>query len=150
MQQLLFVRLHHYLVQHHPDLILSLQEENRVSAYLQAKVKSIGSAIKEMQENETPAWLLEEQCMHLLIEDLNPSRYDYLLTILGEEFEPVCEEWRQHGILMYEVVNLIYHCQPVFNTLHFCTDNEENRKIRYAITGAISEYLDQNQYANGL
>ena len=50
-------------------------------------------------------------------------------------------EW----IILPEAINMISYCDSVFNDLQFSEENEDNQFIRYAICGAISEYLDSNR-----
>ena len=38
---------------------------------------------------------------------------------------------------------MIAYCQSVFDDLNFSEENEENRFLRYAITGVIKEYLEE-------
>jgi predicted AAA+ superfamily ATPase len=40
------------------------------------------------------------------------------------------------------------YCQSVFDDLNFSEENEDNRFLRYAITGVLKEYLDNVKSEN--
>jgi hypothetical protein len=40
---------------------------------------------------------------------------------------------------------MINYCNSIFDDLRFVEENEDNQFIRYAITGAVSEYLESNR-----
>ena len=142
MQQILIAKLHEYITQNNLDLLIALQQESRVSVYLKDKVDAAGPLVDELVAENTPAYLIEERCMDYLTKDLRPSRFNYLLTILDEEFENDYTQLEENGILTYEIINLIDACKPVFETLGFTEDNEDDQHLRNAIIGAVKEYLD--------
>jgi hypothetical protein len=37
---------------------------------------------------------------------------------------------------------MIHHCQSTFDDLKFSDETEDNQFLRYAIIGAVSDYLD--------
>jgi len=154
MQEILIQKLHHYVSENNPDLLIQLQGESRVTAYLQEKVAAIDEILKELLTEEKPSYIIEELCLNELTKDLKPSRFNYLKEILEEEFNEHYQRLRDAGIVTTELINLIQTCQPVFDELNFTEENEESRFIRYAITGAISEYLKGNSenenVSNGL
>jgi hypothetical protein len=142
MKEQLIARLHQYIRDNNPDLLIFLQQEGVVTAYLQEKAEAIEPLLKQLHADETPAYITEQRCMDALTAELRPSRFNYLSAILEDEFELVFQSFKKNGILTYEIINLIEACQPVFNELGFTTANEDHPQLRNAITGAISQYLD--------
>ena len=87
MQELLTNKLHQYISENNPDLLLSLEEENKTSSFLTDKVNGINHLIKQLKEAHTPQYITEEVCMETLTKELRPSRFNYIKDILEEEFE---------------------------------------------------------------
>jgi len=145
MQQVLIAKLHDFLIQNNIDLLITLQTESKVSSYLKDKVNSLGPLVDELLAESTPAYIIRERCMDELTKDLRPSRFNYLISVLDEEFETDYSRFEESGILTYEVINLIEVCKPVFEALGFTVENEDDRHLRYAITGAVKEYLENKQ-----
>jgi hypothetical protein len=142
MQQVLIEKLHEYIIQNNVDLLIALQQHSQVSKYLKDKVDSVSLLIEELLSEDTPAYIIEERCMDVLTRDLRPSKFNYLITILEQEFEDDFTRLKENGILTYEVVNLIEACKPVFETLGFSEENEDDKHLHYAITSSVKEYLE--------
>lgn len=141
MQEILIRKLHEYIQENNPDLLVTLQEENRVTDYLQECVASVDELIHQLlAENKAPS-VIEQVCMEELVKPLLPSRFNYLKEILQDEFLNYYTRLEQAGILRTELVNMVAACDPVFDELHFSVANEDDRFLRYAITGAMYEYL---------
>ena len=154
MKELLIQKLHHYIIANNPEVLIELQGESRVTDYLETKVTSIKEMLEQLQADRNPEYIIEEVCMKELTKDLKPSKSNYIKEILEEDFNQQYGQFRDAGILTTEIINLIKFCQSVFEDLRFSEENEDNRFIRYAITGMISEYLQQNSenenVSNGL
>ncbi len=144
MQDVLIAKLHQYITDNNPDLLILLQQEKRVSDYLKEKVAAIIPMLDELLAVSSPAYLIEESCMAELTNDLRPSKFNYLISVLEEEFEPDYNQLKEDGILAYEIINLIEVCRPVFEALAFTGERESDRHFRYAITGVIKEYFENN------
>lgn len=145
MQEVLIAKLHQYIIDNNPDLLITLQQEERVSGYLKEKVAAIAPMLDELLAVNTPAYIIEEHCMDELTKDIRPSKFNYLISVLEEEFEPDYYRLKESGILTYEIINLIEVCRPVFNALGFTEERESDRHLRYAITGVIKEYFEYKQ-----
>jgi hypothetical protein len=78
--------------------------------------------------------------MHLT-QSLRPSRYCFVKDILEEDFEEIYNRLEESGILIFEVLNMLSACTVIFDELGYTEENEDNRFLRYAITGVIEEYL---------
>lgn len=145
MQEVLIVKLHQYISENNPDLLITLQNRDYVSGYLKEKVAAIAPMLDKLLAANTPAYVIEDRCMDELTKDLRPSKFNYLTSILEEEFEPDYYQLKESGIFTYEIINLIEACMPVFETLGFAEETENDRHLRYAITGAVKEYFENKQ-----
>ena len=143
MQELLIRRLYDYIRDNNPDLLLILLEENRLTDYLHENVSSIDQLINQLlSENKGPS-LIEELCLQELTRPLLPSRFNYLSTLLEEEFQQEHDRLERAGILTTELINMIIACDPVFDEMEFSTANEDDRYLRYAVMGAVHEYFNE-------
>jgi len=143
MQETLKNNLHEYIRQNNPDILLTLEEERGVSKYLNDKVNGISELLNQLENENKPAYIIEEICMDTLTKDLRPSRYNYITNILQEDFEFAYQQTQKSGTLLYEVINIMAYCKPVFELIGFTEENEDNRQLRYAVTGIINEYLSK-------
>ncbi len=141
MQAKLKEKLWSYIVQHNPELVLRLQEQQSVTQYLEAKVNGIMPQVTQQLEEGKPLYIIEEIALDELTAALKPSRYQYLLTVLEEEFPQDYERLKESGTLTYEIVNLIETCKDIFNDFDFNIENEDNRHLRYAVIGEMHNYL---------
>ncbi len=144
MQEILIRKLHAYIRDNNPELLLTLEEENRVTDYLYENVAAIGGLLNQQLADNKPTSVIEEHCMEEMTRQLKPSRYNYLKAILEEEFPSKFERFHHTGILKTEIINLITVCDPVFHELNFSEEKDNDRYLRYAVTGAVHEYLKVN------
>lgn len=142
MQGTLINNLYQYIRANNPDILLDLEETGSATTYLSDKVSSVDFFYKQLSAEGKPAYIIEELCMNFLTQDLKPSRYNYIRNTLEAEFELKYDQLSQSGLLLYEVSNIVKYCQSVFDDLNFSEANEDNRFLRYAITGVIKEYLE--------
>jgi hypothetical protein len=142
MKGTLITNLYQYIRENNPDALIELEESRSVTKYLSDKVSTVDSLLEQLTTENKPAYIIEELCMGFLTEDLKPSRYNYILNILESEFEKKYNQFIESGIVLCEVCNIIKCCQPVFDDLNFSEENEDNRFLRYAITGVLGEYLN--------
>ena len=145
MKENLIGKLLGYIRDNNPDILFALEAEDKLRPWLYEKIDGIEDLLLELKSNKQPDYIIEEACMQELTKDLRPSRHNYILNLLEQEFESDYKWLVQSGLLQHEVINMIGYCQPVFNDLKFSEENEDNRFIRYAICGALSEYLDSNR-----
>ena len=140
MQELLTIKLRQYLAVHHADLLLSLEEEGRVEAYLQEKVQGISGEMETLLAGDTPAYMAEIHCMDILIQSLGASKYDYIYNLLEDEFEENFTTLERQGILLYEIINIIQHCGELLEDF-----DEDDKLLKYAVVGTIAEYFANPQ-----
>jgi hypothetical protein len=141
MENMLKEKLWFYIIHNNPDLMFTLQEEYTVTDYLNEKVNGVKSIMEDMLSEGTPQYIIEEICLNVLTEDLKPSRFLYICSLLEEEFEDTYAAFSESDILTYEVINLMESCRPVFETIGFTKENEEDPTLRNALIGQIADYL---------
>ena len=64
--------------------------------------------------------------------------YDYLRLVLEEEFLAVYLRFINHGILHYELTNILEICAPLMEGL-----DEDDRFLKYEVIGTIADYLQE-------
>lgn len=141
MQNVLMQKLWTYIVHNNPELMLSLQESWSVTRYLEEKVNTVMPLVAQLLDEGRPQYIIEELCFNVMTEELKPSRYQYIRSVIEEEFNADYERMKESRTLTYEVVNLIEACKGVFNDFNFNSENEANRHLRYAIIGQVQDYL---------
>lgn len=145
MHDLLINKLHDYIRQNNPDLLIALEESGDVTQYLTNKVIAINDLFRQLQKENRSEYIIEEIFIEALTRELRPSKYNYIISILEEEFEREYRELLKSGTTTYEVINMMAYCKPVFEARGFTEENEHNRHLRYAITGTISNYFEHNK-----
>ena len=141
MKEILINKLHEYIKENNPDLLLQLEEDGKVTEYLSGRVSTVNALLNQFDKGQ-PVYIIEDTCMDILTQDLRPSKYNYINNILEEEFESTYQQLKESATLKFEVINLIHQCQSVFEDLNFSEENEDNRFTRYTIIGCVSEYFE--------
>lgn len=141
MKEILKEKLWAYIIINNPDLMISLEEDHSVIQYLDTKVNEVMPLAEQLLNEGKPNHIIEELCINVMTEDLKPSRYQYIRSVLEEEFPRDYERLKENGTLTYEVVNLIAVCEQVFSDFDFNKENEDNRFLKYAIIGQVHDYL---------
>lgn len=142
MKATLINNLYQYIKDNNPDILLEMEEAGNATQYLSDKVNAIDSLVIQLKQQGRPQYIIEETCMNALTEDLKPSRYNYILHILEIEFEQQYNQFIESGLLLFEISNMIRQCNSTFDDLNFSEENEDNRFLRFAITGVIKDYLE--------
>jgi hypothetical protein len=141
MKELLLRRLHSYLLEYHTDLLISLQEDHRLTEYLHRKVSSVKNYWEQLQVENRPDYVIEALCLEELTCDLRPSRFAFVRNLLEEEFDTDYRRMLDCGILSYEVINLIGACEPIFGIYGLTDDTDDRKELRFAVIGMISKYI---------
>lgn len=141
MKDSLINKLHEYIRENNPDVLMQLEEDGKVNEYLSDRLSTVVVLLNQLNKGQ-PGYIVEETCMDTMTQDLRPSKYNYINNILEEEFESTYQQLKESGTLKFDVINLIHQCQSVFEDLNFSEENEDNRFTRCAIIGCISEYLE--------
>ncbi len=142
MQDVLRQYLYRYLKDNHPDILVRLEDEAMVIDYLNQQLSTVTHLL--IREG-IPGYIMEAECMEILTADLKPSKYLYIATILEEEFAADYAVFISLGVLPFEVINMMTHCNYVFDWIGFTEDNEDDNFLRYLIIGAVSECLEGNR-----
>lgn len=141
MKNILMNKLQIFLVQNNPDVLITLGGESGVTKYLEEKVRALGDLPEELLTEGKPAYIVEEICLNELTAEFRPSKFNYILAVLEDEFEAEYAKWLESGVLTFEVINLLHTCNPIFVYLGFTEENEDDRKLRYAIIRTIQQHL---------
>ena len=64
--------------------------------------------------------------------------YDYVKLVLEEEFLATYLRFSKHGILHYELTNILEVCSPLIRGL-----DEDDRFLKYEVIGTIAAYLQE-------
>jgi hypothetical protein len=131
-----------YLSEHNPDVLVGLQESGMVQHYLEEKVGSIEMLCENETGQKLPDYIVDEVMLNAVTEDLKPSRFHYVAEIFEEEFTATYHNFRESGVLVYEIINILKACEPVFEAYPLTNENEANRLRHLAVAGTIRHYLD--------
>lgn len=142
MREIIINKLLEYIRENNPEFLIQLEQEGKLTEFLFDKMNAVKSLLIQPSKKR-PSYIIEDACMDILTQDLKPSKYNYIASILEEEFETTYQQLKASGILKFEVLNMITECQSVFDDLRFSVENESNQFLRYAITGTIKEYLEK-------
>lgn len=141
MQEALVNLLHDYIRKNNPDLLISLQQENKVIQYLKDSVSAADGLINQLSAAHKPASMIEELCMEEITMPLRPSRFNYLKALLEEEFPSEYMKLDQNGLLVTELINMITLCNSLFEEFGFSEKTEDNYHLRYMIMGSVYEHV---------
>lgn len=130
-----------YIANENPDLMYDLQEDYKVSDYLDEKVGNIIPEIEHLLNDGLPMVTIQEICMEKLTKDLKPSKFQYIREIIEKEFPIAYEALQQSGMLTFEVINIIDSCERVFDRFGFSADTIESKGMRYAVIAEVDFYL---------
>ena len=122
--------------------MFDLQQKRRVDIFLEQQVSSALSTAKSLTESGYSQSAVLDICSKQLALDLGPSRYQYIVSVLSQEFESIYAGLKESGLLLIEAVNLVSYCKPTFRSLGFGVNKEDEKQIYLAITGMISEYFE--------
>ena len=143
MQQLLKQKLHDFIRNNNPDILVALEADKSVSKFIDAKVDTVKFLLEDLVRENKPAYIVEELSLNELTKEFKPSKFNYIINILEEDFEFAFYSLEKSGLILYEVANIINQCEEVFQAFDFNEENEDSWQLRYAITGIISEYLSK-------
>ena len=149
MEILLKEKLLEYLEDNNPDTLFSLQSEGSLDSYIEQKIDSVKGLIRRLEAEGNPSFIIESSCMDEMTESLRPSKFNYIMDILDEEFIAEYVLLQSTGTLVYEVINMIAFCKYIFEELDFNEDTEYSRVLHYAITGMIHEYFNDRMSEKG-
>lgn len=138
----LMERLWAHIVVHNPEFMEKLKEDNSVTQYLETKVNVVIPILEQHLSEGKPDYAAAELCLNLLIEDLMPSRFDYIQNMLLEDFREERNDFVTAGTLFHESVKLVEVLKHEFEEVGFSEENKEHSKVYYAIATQVSLYLE--------
>ncbi len=142
MREQLKKKLFEYIAGYNPELLLKFEGQLTVTTYVDYKVTSVMDQVKQWLSVGVPGYEAEEMALAAMIAELRPSKFIYLKNVLEEDFSREAEAYLEAGVLTSELVNLIEHCQETFTTFGFSEENQNDRKLRYAIIADIADYIN--------
>ena len=137
--------LHAHLIQNHPDLLIKLQEEGKLTEWLTDQVKAVSATMAQLRKEGKPPYIIEEVCLDAMTSELPPSKFNCISEILFEEFENDYYRLKRTGILTYEILNMMEACAPVFEKIGFSEESCNDLVSRYAVKGTIRQYLKKEK-----
>ncbi|WP_442795409.1 DUF1896 family protein [Pelobium manganitolerans] len=144
MQSILKTRLHGYLCESHPDLLIHLEETFSLNKYLEEKIAAIGLFLQKLIESGKPSYIIKELCMKRLTEDLKPSKFLYLKSLLEEEFMGDYLMMEENGTLTFEAVNIIGKADHIFQQYPLLDSAKNQTELRLALIAFVNDYLINN------
>lgn len=144
MNEIIISKLLDYIRDNNPDLLFELEADDKLTGWLQEQAVAAETMLSQSGSKTEPGYIIIDECVNEVTKNLRPSRYNYILNVMEQEFATTYNQLSASGILQHEAINIIGHCSSVFDDLHFSEENEDNRFIYYAIAGSISEYLESN------
>jgi len=142
METILIEKLRRYIIHNNPDILINLQMDFSVTQYLEEKVQSIQLLLNELLAEGKPSYIIEEVCLSELTKDLRPSKFNYIRSVLEEEFEQDFLLTKKNNTLTYEIMNIITECESVFEIFGFTEETEGSKDLRYAVAGTIQQFLE--------
>lgn len=141
MEALLQQKLHAYLIDNNPDILVTLQSTKAVTSYLEQKVSTVMDEAELLLRDEKPAGEVIAYCMDALTADLRPSKYHLISRLLAEDFEKEYTLMREAGTLTYEIINILSACSQVFEETPLTAANEDDRMLHFQLLACIQDYL---------
>ncbi|CDT07141.1 conserved hypothetical protein [Sphingobacterium sp. PM2-P1-29] len=143
MYQQLKEKLWSFIVHNNPDLMFNLQDEYKVTEYLETKVSAVMPTVMKLLEEGKEGYAILELCMNEMTAELKPSRYHYISSIILDEFPNDYARLREAGQLSYQTVILVDSCKETFDTFHFCEENKHDLLLKEALHAAIRIHFKQ-------
>jgi len=130
-----------YVVENNPDLVIGMQKDYSLAQFLDDKIEIIKPMVAELSAEHRPPYLIEQLCMQTMTEQLRPSRFSYIRSVLESEFPEDFYKLEVLGIINYEIMNLLEECKKIFDEFSFSQDHEDDQSMRNTIIGQVHEYL---------
>ncbi|NLU94856.1 DUF1896 family protein [Chitinophaga sp. Ak27] len=141
MEKLLKEALQRYVAEYYPDMVQQFTADVPLSTYLEDRVTLVRPLMDELIAQGETAQQIVDACMQQIIKDLPPSKYQYLLMVLQEEFPDDYKNFKTAGVLRYKMIQLIGHCQQAFEDFDFDTQVPPDHRLEHRVIGEIAGYL---------
>jgi len=141
MEAVLLENFRIYLIHNNPELILMHGSGYSLPDYIAEKMNSVRPLMNQLIAEGHPDYLVSLICHSKLIEDLRPSKANYIRGILEAQFPQDTFRMKEYGVLTYGLVNLIALCNPLFQAYGFSKSNQENSDLKTEIITVIHDHL---------
>ncbi len=145
MYQQLKEKLWSFIVHNNPDLMFNLQDEYKVTEYLEAKVSAVMPKVMKHLEEGKEGYAILELCMNEITADLKPSRFHYIAAIIKDEFPGDYVRLREAGQLSYQTVLLVDSCKATFDAFNFCEENKTDPVLKELLQAEILLHFSENK-----
>lgn len=146
-----------YLAEHHPDMLYELKLKQELESFVKACLDGLDTDPDKMFKGGIPEHVIEEICLNQLAGLFGPSQYDYLISLLRDEFGYVLDNWKARDVLPSAAVALLENCRPLFEVFKFGQEDEDSQGLRDALIKAIyrslrppASHLEVDQLLEGL
>lgn len=130
----------HILV-HNPDLSVRLDQDYGILNYLEDKVNAVLPLAEQMLAEGRPEHAVIELSMDILTDDLRPSRYDYILLLLIEDYPSDYARFKSEGTVRYHAIQMTGVCKDIFDNLDFKEENLHSNLVYQSILIGMQDYL---------
>ncbi len=137
MYQQLKEKLWSFIVHNNPDLMFNLQDEYKVTEYLETKVSAVMPKVMKLLEEGKEGYAILEICMNEMTAELKPSRYHYIAGIIKDEFPADYARLREAGQLSYQTVLIVDKCKESFDIFNFCEENKADPVLKEMLHAEI-------------
>ncbi|OJV51020.1 MAG: hypothetical protein BGO31_11170 [Bacteroidetes bacterium 43-16] len=145
MYQQLKEKLWSFIVHNNPDLMFNLQDEYKVTEYLETKVSAVMPMVMTLLEEGKEGYAILELCMNEMTAELKPSRYHYIAAILQAEFPEDYVRLREAGQLSYQTVLIVDKCKATFDVFNFGEENKTDPALKEMLHVEILLHLKQDK-----
>ncbi|WP_313491989.1 hypothetical protein [Sphingobacterium multivorum] len=145
MYQQLKEKLWSFIVHNNPDLMFNLQEEYKVTEYLETKVSAVMPKVMKYLEEGKEGYAILELCMYEMTMELKPSRYHYIAGIIKEDFPVDYGRLREAGQLSYQTVLIVDKCKQAFDIFNFCEENKNDPILKQMLSAEILLHFEKEK-----
>lgn len=130
-----------HIIVHNPDLSEVLDQDYGILNYLEDKVGAVLPLAEQMLAEGRPEHAAIELCMGILTEDLRPSRYEYILLVLTEDFSGDYARFKAEATVRYHALQMTGVCKDIFDNLDFKEENMHSNLVYQSILIGMEGYL---------
>lgn len=145
MYQQLKEKLWSFIVHNNPDLMFNLQDEYKVTEYLEKKVSAVMPMVMQYLEEGKEGYAILELCMNELTKELKPSRYHFIAGIIKDEFPADYVRLREAGQLSYQTVLIVDKFKETFDIFNFCEENKTDPVLKQMLHAEILLHFGQEK-----
>jgi hypothetical protein len=137
-----------YIAENYPEKVHQLNPDVPFSTYMEDRVNLIEPLMDELISQGKNHEEILDICMDEIISVMPPSKYNYLLEVMEEEFPAEYDTFKSLGVLQYTVINIMQQCEDAFEAFDFSHDTIDDRFMRYMVIAEIHDYFLLNQKHN--